>query len=216
LAKEAPIWHFFSTGNIAARIFLSIFKLFRFISLPMTKTLFHRMKKLSLFLLILSSLQLPAQKNSEQDSSALQSIDGIVREVLKLVSGEKGKPRNWDALRNLFLPTARFTVLNHRDSALQPVETVGLEEFIELMHDDYYEQGYLEYEISKKIEQYNGIASVFQSYHGRDSEKLEETGINCYQLVYFRQRWWVASLLWTGDSNGVKVPKKYLRPPKIR
>jgi hypothetical protein len=162
----------------------------------------------TLFFLI--STNLVAQDEMAADTNAVNSINGIVKEALRLISGEKGKSRNWDAFRNLFLTTAEFTVLNHSDSIPQPVETVCLEEFIKLMHDQYYDQGYLEYEINKVVEEYNGIANVFQSFYGKDSENKEEKGINSYQLVYFRSRWWIANLVWTGDSNGVKVPEKYL------
>jgi len=169
------------------------------------------MKSILMASLFLISTNLIAQDKMIADSNALTSINGIVKEMLRLVSGEKGKSRNWEALRNLFLATADFTVVNHSDSLPQPVETVSLEEFIKLMHDPYYDQGYLEYEISKVVNEYNGIASVFQSFYGKDSENVEEKGINSYQLVYFNNRWWIANLIWTGDSNGVKVPKKYLK-----
>ena len=145
------------------------------------------------------------------DTNAVNSINGIVKEVLKLISGEKGKVRNWEALAGTYfylLLISQF--FNHNDSILQPVETVSLDEFIKLMHDPYYDRGYLEYEISKVVDEYNGIANVFQSFYGKDSEKKEEKGINSYQLVYFNGRWWIANLIWTGDSNGVKVPEKYL------
>lgn len=169
------------------------------------------MKKILLvFFILISATTLTAQEKMSADTNAVKSIDGIVKEVLRLVSGEKGKTRNWEALRNLFLPTATFTVLNNSDSIPQPVETVSLDDFIKLMHDEYYEQGYLEYEIGKTIDEYNGIANVFQSFYGKDSENREERGINSYQLVYFKKRWWVANLLWTGDTNGVKIPDKYL------
>ena len=169
------------------------------------------MKKILLvFFILISATALTAQEKMSADTNAVKSIDGIVKEVLRLVSGEKGKTRNWEALRNLFLPTATFTVLNNSDSIPQPVETVSLDDFIKLMHDEYYEQGYLEYEIGKTIDEYNGIANVFQSFYGKDSENREERGINSYQLVYFKKRWWVANLLWTGDTNGVKIPDKYL------
>jgi len=169
------------------------------------------MKKILLvFFILISATTLTAQEKMSADTNAAKSIDGIVKEVLRLVSGEKGKTRNWEALRNLFLPTATFTVLNNSDSIAQPVETVSLDDFIKLMHDEYYEQGYLEYEIGKTIDEYNGIANVFQSFYGKDSENREERGINSYQLVYFKKRWWVANLLWTGDTNGVKIPDKYL------
>jgi len=169
------------------------------------------MKKILLvFFILISATTLTAQEKMSADTNAAKSIDGIVKEVLRLVSGEKGKTRNWEALRNLFLPTATFTVLNNSDSIPQPVETVSLDDFIKLMHDEYYEQGYLEYEIGKTVDEYNGIANVFQSFYGKDSENREERGINSYQLVYFKKRWWVANLLWTGDTNGVKIPDKYL------
>ena len=170
------------------------------------------MKKiLSVFFSLITTMTLAAQVKMSSDTNAVKSIDGNVKGVLRLVSGENGQTRIWEALRNLFLPTATFTVLNNNDSIPQPVETVSLDDFIKLMHDEYYEQGYLEYEIGKTIDEYNGIANVFQSFYGKDSENKEERGINSYQLVYFEKRWWIVSLLWTGDMNGVKIPKKYLR-----
>lgn len=90
------------------------------------------------------------------------------------------------------------------------METVSLDEFITLLQDPYYEQGFTEYEFSKKVDEYNGIAQVFQTFYAKDSENFEETGITSYQLVYFENRWWIVNVLWTGDSNGVTVPKNYL------
>ena len=168
--------------------------------------------KIILTLLILSSsiTGLKAQKIVSPDTNAVKSINGIVKEVLRLQSGERGKTRNWKALRNLFLPTATFTILNTGDSLRQPTETVSLDDFIELMHDDYYEEGYLEYEKGKSIDQFNGIANVFQSFYGKDSKNEEARGINSYQLVYFEKRWWIANLLWTLETDKAKIPEKYL------
>src|SRR5690606_28397516 len=108
--------------------------------------------------------------------------------VLRTISGEPGKKRNWEAFENLFLETATFTAHTHSDSFPQQVETVRLKEFLELLQNPYYEQGFLEYEINKVVEEYNGIAHVFQTYYARDSENYEEKGINSYQLVYFDNR----------------------------
>ena len=162
------------------------------------------------FIFISTTMSSSAQVEMSSDTNAVKTIDGIVKEVLKLVSGEKGTTRNWKALRNLFLSTATFTVLNNNDSTPRPVETLSLNDFINLLHDEYYEQGYLEYEIGKTIDEYNGIANVFQSFYGKDSENTEERGINSYQLVYFNKRWWIANMLWTIETKGAKIPKKYL------
>jgi hypothetical protein len=147
---------------------------------------------------------------SQNKSPAVNSIDGIVKEVLQIISGDKGKHRDWNAFRNLFLPTARFTVLNHNDTLTKGVETVGLDEFITMMHDEYYDNGFFEKELSKSVEEYNGIASVFQSFYAKDSENKEEKGINAYQLAYFNKRWWIVSILWTGNDNKIEIPSKYL------
>jgi hypothetical protein len=170
------------------------------------------MKAISLlFCLFYSTANLKAQEIMMPDTNAVKSINNIVKEVLRLQSSESGKARNWEAFRNLFLPTATFTILNNGDSLRQPTETVSLNDFIELLHDEYYEEGYLEYETGKTIDEFNGIANVFQSFYGKDSQNEEARGINSYQLVYFDRRWWIANLLWTLATDKVKVPKKYLR-----
>jgi hypothetical protein len=166
-----------------------------------------------LVLVLFSFVHLTILKGQEimsPDTNALKTVGGIVKETLRLISSEKGKTKNWEALRNLFLPTATLTVLNNNDSVVQQVESVSLNEFIDLLHDEYYEQGYVEYETGKTFEEFNGIANVFQSFYGKDSEGLEERGMNSYQLVFYNKRWWIASLLWTLETSRVKIPEKYL------
>ena len=106
---------------------------------------------------------------------------------------------------------ATFSVLDHRPEAPEPFETVTLEEFIEMMNDPYYERGFHEEELHKVVNEFNGIANVFQTYYGRDSEGYEDKGINSYHLVFFNDRWWIASLIWVGESEDVKLPTKYLK-----
>ena len=153
------------------------------------------MKKILIGVIILISTNLPAQDKEAAGSTAVQSIDGIVNEVLNILSTKEGETADADALRNLFLPTANFTVHTHNDSIPVPVETVSLDEFLEILQDPYYEEGFLEYEIHKVVDEYNGIAQVFQTYYGKDSEDYEEKGITSYQLVYFKDRWWIANTL---------------------
>lgn len=162
-------------------------------------------------ILLTATPGLKAQGSVKPDTNAVKSINGILKEVLRLQSGEKGQGRNWAALRDLFLPTATFTILNPGDTARPSTETVSLDDFIELLHDSYYEDGYLEYETGKTIEEFNGIANVFQSFYGKDSKGEEARGINSYQLVYFKGRWWIVNLLWTLETDKVKIPKRYLR-----
>jgi hypothetical protein len=154
---------------------------------------------------------LTAQEKMDINTNAVHSIDGIVTEMLHIISGEEGKKRDLEALRNLFLPTAQLTVLNHTDEIPVPSETVSIDDFIDLMKDPYYDKGFVEYEIGKTINEYNGMANVFQAYYVKDGDGEEERGITSYQLIFFDDRWWIAHVMWTGDSNGVPVPEKYLK-----
>ncbi|MDN3596831.1 hypothetical protein [Zunongwangia endophytica] len=139
-----------------------------------------------------------------QTDAPVKSIDGIIDELLDQITIEKGEQMDTTAIRNLFHPSAIFTVA---DSTM--AETVSLDEFLSLLKDPYYEQGYLEKEIHKVVDEYNGIAQVFQSFYGKDSEGTEEKGINSYQLTYYGERWWIVSLLWTIESKSVGIPAKY-------
>ena len=168
------------------------------------------MKRLLIGILLTLSVDLFAQEKLLVDSAAVSSIDGIVNEILEIITVEKGEGIDLEKFRNLFVPNARFSMLMPGDSIIEPLETVSLNEFVEMLDDPYYEQGYLEYEIGKVVDEYNGIAQVFQSFYGKDSDNLEERGITSYQLVYFNDRWWIVNVLWTTDSNGIEVPEKYM------
>ncbi len=169
-----------------------------------------KVKKSIFIVLVLFTMALGAQEKSFKDSEVVKSIDTIVKEVLNIVSGKKGKVRNWNAYRQLFLPTARFTILNQGDSISEPYRSLGLEEFISSFENSYRDKEFFEYETGKTVEEYNGLAQVFQSFHAKDSENLNVRGISSYQLIFYEDRWWIANMVWTVDSNGIRVPEKYL------
>lgn len=156
---------------------------------------------LSLLFILTFSMSSFAQ---EQTEAPVTTIDGIIGELLDQITIETGEKMDTTAVRNLFHPTAIFTVADS-----EKAETVSLDDFLTLLKDPYYEQGYLEEEIHKVVDEYNGIAQVFQSFYGRDSEGAEERGINSYQLTYYGDRWWIVSLLWTIESERAGIPEKY-------
>lgn len=140
----------------------------------------------------------------QKTTSPFDSIDGIINELLDQVTIEQGEKMDTAAVRSLFHPSAIFTVVDSSHA-----ETASLDDFLQLLKDPYYEEGYLEEEIHKVVDEYNGIAQVFQTFYGKDSEGEEEKGMNSYQLAYYNNRWWIVSLLWTVESNGGKIPAKY-------
>jgi hypothetical protein len=167
------------------------------------------MRVLYLTIYCLITLSVFSQEEMTADSQAVKTIDGITSELLKHISGGEKKERNWDAFRNLFLPGARFTILNHSTDIPLPFESASVDELIEALKDPYYEN-FLEEELHKDIHQYNGIAQVFQTFEATEPDGNKGRGINSYQLVFFDDRWWISNILWTTDANGVEIPSRYL------
>lgn len=163
------------------------------------------MKNVILYLLTIFSLACPAQ---DPVPPAAESIDGIVQELLDQVTIEKGESMDTAAIRDLFHPTALLTVLMHMENGSY-AESISLDDFMVMLRDPYYEEGYLEKEIHKVVDEYNGIAQVFQSFYGKDSEGVEARGINSYQLARYQDRWWIVSMLWTLETNEAAIPGEY-------
>ncbi len=159
------------------------------------------------FLIFLVSIASYAQpkKLYKQDVS---SVENISEAMLTSISGEKGQKRDWQRFKNLFLPTAQLNAVFHRqDSSWVKVNSV--EEFIEKAGTWYEDNGFREYLLKNKMDQFGNIAHVFQSY-GAEFSGGKETGINSIQLVYDKGRWWIVNVLWDSETVEDKIPKEYL------
>lgn len=144
-----------------------------------------------------------------QDKKPHESIAGIVKELPRLISIQKGETIDTAAVRELFHPVARLTIVMNEDGS-DTIESITLNEFLPLLKDPYYEEGYFEKETHRITEEYKGMAHVFQTYYGKDSVGEEKRGVTSYQLAQFDGRWWIISLLWTLESKAKPIPSKYI------
>lgn len=160
---------------------------------------------------ILFVLLFCAQLSLAQNKNVYQNVRDIVKETQKVVSVKKGEKIDTAYFKTLFLPTAHFTVVG-KENGKMIHETMDLKTFLSSLTDEYYSNGYYEAGAGQIIEEYNGIAQVIQSFYGEDSEGVKGWGVNSYQLIYSKGRWWIANMVWTMSSNGKDgIPKKYLR-----
>lgn len=166
------------------------------------------MKKIILILILFPSLVL-GQEIMQADSTATKTIDGTIGAMLKVINGEKGKTRNWQAFKSLFLSTVRFTAVNPEGNG--SYETADLNEMIEFMHDDYYDSGYEEKTLNRTIERFSGVAHVFEVVMHTEPDGSKTKGLNSYQLVFSEGRWWIANIVWTFETDDVKIPEKYIK-----
>jgi hypothetical protein len=166
------------------------------------------MKNFAFYLLvILMSNNLRAQDRQDLDTSIVKTIEGTIGETYKIITGERGENRNWEAFRQLFTPDAQISVLVHDTIGRGIVKTYTLEEFVRIGMQYYESDGFIEYPLKTVINEYNGIANVFQSYYAKELD-IEEEGVNSFQLIFDSERWWVTSILWTSNMNGVELPEE--------
>ncbi|MFD2513975.1 hypothetical protein ACFSRY_08870 [Pontibacter locisalis] len=162
-----------------------------------------------LLLVCLMSLQSFAQAKVQQQDVA--TVEAIVKAGLQIISGPKGQERDMEKFKALFLPGAQMGgVFFKGDSSFVRITTV--ENFAERNGPAYAKMGFYENQISLKVEQFGNIATAFQTYEtrfGKDG-KVEDRGVNTYQLVYDKGRWWIASLLFTPENEAFPIPEKYL------
>ena len=146
-----------------------------------------------------------------QDTLAVKTIEGITDKMLELISGPQGEDRDWESFRDLFLPTAQFVSLNPKAPRGRQVRTSNLEQFIRNLGPLYKRDGFEEYSIGLTVNEFNGVASVFQSFYCRNLiGTYEARGINTYQLVFSDNRWWIASLSFSNETEESLIPNQYL------
>jgi len=166
------------------------------------------MKKIMLFVFVLG---MQYSVNGQVDTLAVKTIEGITNKMIALISGEIGEKRNWDEYRNLFLPTAQKTSIGLTKDGKKRIRVMNLEEFIRNVGPFYARDGFEEYAIGLTINKFNGIANVFQSYYCKNLiGTYEKRGINSYQLVYLKNRWWIANTVFTPETEESQIPDQYL------
>lgn len=141
------------------------------------------------------------------------SVDAILMAVYDAISGPAGAARDWDRFRSLFMPGARLmptfgpSPRGYGRGVWTPTEYVaragaGLER-----------DGFFEREIHRVEERFGPVVHAFSTYESRrraDDPEPFARGVNSFQLFHDGTRWWVASILWHGESGTHPIPARYL------
>lgn len=161
-----------------------------------------------LFALLCITSQLSA---SPQDSLALTTVKGITDKMLEFISCDIDEVKDWDEYRNLFLPTAQKLSIRKSPDGKARTRAMNLEEFVRLAGPSYPREGFEEYAIGLTINEFNGIANVFQAFYCKNMKgTYEARGINSFQLVYLDDRWWISSTLFTNETEDLPLPDEFL------
>lgn len=161
-----------------------------------------------IFIIVTLAIFLGLEKTKAQTSwkADTESIESTCLSVMKCISVNKGDSVNWTRFNNLFLPTARFNFFSFKDKDLVLVNK-SLDEFRK--DASYGKVKFQEVELFKRINRFGRVAQVFQGYKFTVNDgELVRSGVNCIQLVFDQDRWWIANISWQPETDLDKVPEK--------
>ena len=164
------------------------------------------------FNILLAIIIFPLMLSAQIDSMALKTPEGITNRMLELISMEQGEEGSWDEYRNLFLPTAQKISVRRSDAPMsKQLRVMNLEEFVRYVGPLYSRDGFEEIVIGQTINEYNGIAQVFQTFQCKNLiGTYEKRGVNSFQLVYINDRWWIASTTFTNETEDNPLPNEFI------
>ncbi len=168
------------------------------------------MKTLCIIILVFlfNNVQLFAQDYSEDT----KSIENTIAAMYDCISGPAGQERDWSRFRNLFDPYAHISNLNPDDNGMIQFSLNSVREYTENASPFFEINDFYEYELSRKTDEFYGLAQVFSTYEfktKKDGPPIRR-GINSIQLVRFEGRWWITALTYNSENEFFRVPENYL------
>lgn len=159
---------------------------------------------------IIAIILLPFMGFAQLDTIAVKTIKGITDKMLEIISVQIGEEPDWENYRNLFLSTAHKVSVRPSAPPNRQLRVFNTEEFIRRVGPLYARDGFYEYATGLTINEFNGIATAFQSFHCKNLKgTYESRGINCFQLVFVEDRWWIASSVFVNEDENNEIPEKY-------
>jgi hypothetical protein len=141
--------------------------------------------------------------------------EAIVLAAYASIQRAPGAPYQWDRFRSLFLPNAHLVPNTEQtDGTFTPLTVQGFIDWVDRVAPAGAEgdQGFAEVEVKHHVERYGDIAHVFSTYqkHYWDQDQILGRGINSFQLVRHRGRWWITGIVWDEETGAGPIPSRYL------
>jgi hypothetical protein len=156
---------------------------------------------------------MPAQPQQAHDRSTPESL---IRAFYKAVSGPADHERDWDAIRELFHPSARIVITQAQPDGA-PIGAFELEPFFEHAAAVYRGAGFWEREVWGRIDRFAGFAHVFSVYEirvGSPTSEPIDRGVNSIQLALTDDGWVIVNVV--SDSESEEHPARCRRNPDPR
>src|SRR6476659_1884906 len=156
------------------------------------------MKKILSLALVIFVAPMIAMAQKEANPADVSTLDGIMKAVYDVISGDAGKPRDWDRFRSLFHKDARLIPSGkNAQTGVIAANALTPEQYVTRVEPFFAKEGCYERELARHVDTYGNIAQVFstyQSFHSPSDKTPFMRGINSFQLFNDGKRWWVVTI----------------------
>jgi hypothetical protein len=129
------------------------------------------------------------------------SLDGIIAALYASISGPKDVPRDWDRLRTLMGPSARFIPTGQTRDGKASLRNWSVEEYIAAAGPGLMKDGFFEREIGRHMDRFGHVVHVMSVYDSKFTPDQQpfQRGINSIQLFDSGERWYILSVMWDAE-----------------
>src|SRR5437868_3001804 len=150
-------------------------------------------------IVIIALFSISEQKNFAQneDSSNANSIDAVIENLYKSISGPVGKDRDWNTFRSLFASEARMYIAASSKDSGTVLRVITPEQYVERNSARLADMAFTEKEIHRTTDSYGAITHVFSTYESHFVNNNEEEtvrGINSIQLFFDGSRYYILTI----------------------
>ena len=136
------------------------------------------------------------------------TIDNTIKELYAVISGPAGE-RDWDRFHDIFHENASMGAITYNREGELIYMHMTPDSYVKSNGPFFMEQGFWEEELGRVEQVFGELAHVYSAYQFRLNSKdapVSRRGINSIQLVFEQDRWWVISLQWNAEREGLKLP----------
>ena len=160
----------------------------------------------------LAAPSLAAQEAPPADPTDVASPDALVAALYASISGAAGQPLDWERFRSLFAPGARLIPTGRRPDGTFASNVLTVEDYVTQVGPRLEAMDFFEDELGYREDRFGEILQRFSAYASREAPGAEpfQRGVNSIQLWSDGERWYVMTILWTAEREGLTIPREYL------
>ncbi len=163
------------------------------------------------------NLQYAWLKTSPVNPADVKTLDGLISALYNVISGDIGVKRDWGRFQSLFAEDAKMGMVNpNANEGEGGFQMFSPQQYQEMNTQTFERTAFYEEELGRKVSEFNGLATITSAYQFRLAKDgdVAQKGINSIQAVYYNNRWWIANILWSVETEENTLPKEYTSSAK--